>query len=1728
MAIKFNIEPYWDDFNQATTVDGLSPKEKYNKILFRPGHAIQARELTQLQSQLQNQISSQADHIFKDGSVVVPGEITVHNRIDYLKVTTSVTPLSDFVGKEINDGTNYAKVIHVVAATATDPITLFVKYVSGSSKFAEGASLTGTSLSALIETGETSNDDSWSGLGSLVSISEGIYYIKKHFVIVKPETLILEKYTANVSYDVGFTVTETLIDSSTDSSLVDNAQGTPNKSAPGAHRYSIKTTLSKRDTSSTTGNFILLVRLEGGAIVKSPVKNTQYNIIGDTMARRTFDESGNYTVNPFPVSIKNHATDTTKLIASVEPSKAYVQGFEIETTSVININIDKSRSSELATDKVVQIETNNYIDISSMESYPNTTTFELINIKNGSSIVATVRVRSIVGLGESKYRLHVFDYQPIAPLTITNCTLAGTINQNFVADIEDANLGSDTLVFPLPINRVKTCNSVTDSNITTTDFNYRFEANRIMGTYTVSSGQAVFSGATSDETIGSKSNLNNWVLIDNDNYTVITLTEPYIDVDNPVSGASTVTITGLTNGAEVTLIAPVIRTLNHKIKTKTATTSSTQKVFTFNSSVDFHQYEDLAHSDVLDLTSVVDSNSVVITDNFEVVSGATGSYYGHGKIKLKSTSNYVVSGNITVNYNYFTHSTGDFFTVDSYSSIDYVDIPTFENIELRSAVDFRPRMADDVLNFTSTNASTSVCPIPNSQFETDIQYYLDRIDKIFINKDGILDVVYGVPSLNPKKPESPKDSIILYELYVRAYTLSPEEVILTFIDNKRYTMRDIGKIEKRVNNLEYYTTLSLLETEANALQVLNPEDGTLRFKSGFLVDSFKSTRVGRTSSPEYKAGIDPLNGSLRPLFSEGNAKLLYESDTSTTVTTGDLITIPYENTALITQTQSSGIINVNPYSVFNWTGTIKLSPHSDEWKDIDRRPTVMLNNDGVYNALLQTLQGTTATGTVWGSWETNWVGTEDSSTTVSNPTEKITTTTTTTTKNQIRSGVATSVETGTVISNIGDRQVSIAFRPFIRSRVVKFEATLLRPDTRVYAFFDGVDVSDWVRAYNSADTDPIPLVGPNSETVHPLGSSTLTTDSNGAISGTFFIPNNSSINFSTGQREFILVDSPTPETTSTVTTFASSAYYAKGVIETVENVILSTRTPYVHKTSVSDARIVTSRSTSTSSIPQPKISPPISSAHVPQPPKYRQGSQTNATPYEPEEFSSAFSPNENWSADPRGEDSRDSKNTSCGWKDPLAQSFLIDMAGGVMVTALDLYFTSADDNIPVSVSIRTMLNGSPTQTIVPYSETTLNPYDGTTRIVKIDGNATRFWFESPVYLQENVEYCFVVDSNSDAYNVKFATQGLEDDDGDLIIKQPYNGVMFKSQNASTWTEDQTSDLTFVLHRAVFEIETTFGLVLSNEELPKRSLFDNPFSTVTGDAGVNTVTVSHYNHGMLISDYVVIAGASATNGITTAEINATHEILSIKRNSYTIEITTGGAVTPGTGGENSVSATQNLAFNILHPIVQSMIFPGTSMGWGIKDTIEGESAPSSNYTSIVPNSNYYPQSAMSIKSGSTPSLILSGAMYTNKNNISPVVDMTRCSVITISNIIDENTDVAETDKSNGSALAKYVTKTVQLDNPSNVLKVYLDTNKPKFTNIIVYYKIGSDAGTFDNTDWIELVSTVPFSDDINVYKEVEYNLDDVDEFTMFAIKIVFTSSKTFKIPSVRNLRVIALV
>ena len=1659
MAISFNVEPYYDDFESVASGNTLSPKEQYQRILFRPGKAIQARELTQLQTQLQNQVSSHGDHTFKDGSVVVPGAVHLHNKIDYIKldsVNSYCDTVAELVGTEFTDGSNVARVVHATLASGSDPITIFVKYISGTT-FADNATITdGANKSAEVKASAAS------GFGSIVAIEDGIYYIKKHFVTVKASTIVLSKYTTNVSFDIGLLVTESLVSSGTDASLNDNATGTPNESAPGAHRYSITAVLSSQAVNANSGNFVLIARLEDGYITKNAA-TADYNHLADELARRTFDESGNYYVNPFKALVKDHASDTAKLTLGVEPSKAYVRGYEIETLSTTNVNFDKARTSELATDKVTEINHNNFIEVTYLRGTPDITTFGRLSITDGSTQIATARPRSIErvsiasgngGNSGDRFRIHIFDFVQVhASLTMTDATHlvafdedgSGEVAEDFAATIATSgtkhNIGPDGLIYKLPYDRIKTCNSVTDGG--TPDFNYRFETNRIIAAGgAVSGGTATFTTTVTGEVFGTKGNNTNWILINDTDDTAGGIA---VDVSNITlnSGSTTATITvGTThNGDTVRLIAPFIRTGTHKSKTLSSNTA-----VAFNASTDFTGAgQALGHADVHELVSVVEtSGSANVTEHFELDNGQRDDFYDLGRVKLKTTSNYAATKALTATYKYFIHgATGDFFTVDSYTGvIDYEDIPKQSGIELRSAVDFRPRISNAGTNFNTTGGNLSVAPTRFTQFETDIQFYLPRIDKVYLNSKGVFGVAAGVPARYAEEPDVPNDSMHLYTLNVPAYTLTADEVTIKFMDHRRYTMRDIGRIDKRIGQIEYYSVLSFLESEAQNKQIL---DGALnpRWKSGYLVDAFANTRVSNSLSPEYRASVDMLNRELRPGFAQGNAALAHTvlDAASNTVKTGDLVTLPYTSTAIITQGQYSGSINVNPYDVFNWTGSIKLTPSTDEWRDVDRRPEVVINNDAEFDAMMNNLEP--QVGTVWGEWSTNWtgrrwVGQGNSSTLIDTGTST-------------RTGVTQSIEVQTSRFSVGDRIVEVNFVPFMRTRLVEFEATRLKPGMTVYAFFDGTSVADYVLegAYSYE-----PLVGINTVTTHPSGAGgALTTDANGAVSGTFLIPNNSALNFKTGEKEFKLTSNSANNDELTETS-ATAMYNATGLIETRENVIVSTRTPVLQRREASES-----------------VSAQRTIRRV-------------------------------------------------TWGDPLAQSILLDKAA--FVTKLDLYFTTKDAAIPVQIQIREMVNGFPTQKIVPFSDTTLNPGSVST------SGATTFTFESPVYLQDGVEYAITVISNSNKYNVRYGQIGDEDQNGNRISQQPYAGVLFKSQNASTWTADQNKDLMFTLHRAVFST-TAKTAILRNSTLPSRALVNNPITTTNSSTNV---TVAHRDHGMVVGESVTLAGLTATlNGHTITHLNKAHTITAVTRDSYTF-VSAGTGSATGIGGGSAMQATQNLAWDTAKSVLQNLVLPDTAQTWTIKDTAPGSSTTiGSTAAALVANQDYTPGTPKVIKAGATHTVELTGTFTTTTDYLSPVLDMERSSLITVSNRIDNSTAVAETDPSKGSNLAKYVTKTVELNESSDTIKVYLDINRPSNTFVDFYYKTGNTAGTFDAGNWVAATSSgnggqVAFSDG-TTYNETEYEITPTAPFTIFAVKIVMRSTGTSFVPKCQDLRVIAL-
>jgi hypothetical protein len=126
---NFNTNPYYDDYSED---------KKFLRILFKPGYAVQARELTQLQTILQNQIERFGNNIFINGAKILGGKSHAQNCISIQLDPTyngSSVDYSKFSGKTIYNSTRTKRAEVIVATpidtTIGDPIVLLVKQMFG-------------------------------------------------------------------------------------------------------------------------------------------------------------------------------------------------------------------------------------------------------------------------------------------------------------------------------------------------------------------------------------------------------------------------------------------------------------------------------------------------------------------------------------------------------------------------------------------------------------------------------------------------------------------------------------------------------------------------------------------------------------------------------------------------------------------------------------------------------------------------------------------------------------------------------------------------------------------------------------------------------------------------------------------------------------------------------------------------------------------------------------------------------------------------------------------------------------------------------------------------------------------------------------------------------------------------------------------------------------------------------------------------------------------------------------------------------------------------------------------------------------------------------------------------------------------------------------------------------------------------------------------------------------
>jgi len=493
---------------------------------------------------------------------------------------------------------------------------------------------------------------------------------------------------------------------------------------------------------------------------------------------------------------------------------------------------------------------------------------------------------------------------------------------------------------------------------------------------------------------------------------------------------------------------------------------------------------DTLNSNTVPTVDMLNSSSYDITSNFIFNNGQKDSYYDHAYIQLKPGANKIL-GNLLVIFDFYKHSGGDgCFDINSYVSTnvtskeDYMQIPTYTSssgvvYNLRDCVDFRPTRKNGTSTFTfdytgnpTSSQDDSGVLIPNNltNYNYSYDFYLARKDKLIVTKDGIFKIINGTPDINPEYPVEPDGSLVLAEISHDPYTgYVPGEgpvntrpnLSLNKILNRRWAKSDITKLEARVNNLEYYTSLSLLEQKAQSLQVKD-ENGLNRFKNGILVDDFSSYSTADINQSNYISNINIRTKKLSPVvdiknFQLQNPIVLSGLGSITDATTyrihgihgsqTNIFTLPYTTTQLLAQPLASSVVNVNPFSVPTHEGILRLNPPIDNWIDSALRPTILSGQETF--KVYQSDQQNQLTAVTAG----------DFATIPGTPLQQATDTNTTT------NGL--SVDNGYLINN--------NISPFIRQQKIAIKAKGLLVNSPIKTFFDGIDVSQYMTVPNTIE-----------------------------------------------------------------------------------------------------------------------------------------------------------------------------------------------------------------------------------------------------------------------------------------------------------------------------------------------------------------------------------------------------------------------------------------------------------------------------------------------------------------------------------------------------------------------------------------------------------------------------------------------------------------------------------
>jgi hypothetical protein len=1815
MGIKtnLNIAPYFDDYDIA---------KKYYRVLFKPGFAMQARELTQLQTILQNQIEQFGENIYMEGSIIKGCTFSEIRNLKYIKVVDDIRP-EDYIERtevsddgvideyyyEIEDQSNLKALIiqgtSGFQSRAPDLNTFFVVYLNTSTigevekkeyepndtleireyilrtQVIDDETVETTIDNGIVATTSVAGFSDPIGDSFGLNTSEGIIFQRGHFLFVDDQTIVVKKYLGDETVEfelepnnisVGYIVDESIVNSQQDPSLLDNANGSPNENAPGADRLLLVPRLVARPTeeAEADSDFFILRRYENGEAVETR-DVSQFNSIARELARRTYETHGDYTKKPFRMTVEKQSESGDFLVIMGE-GVAYSKGYRISNDAKRFFRIPDVETTNTVSAQPINFDYGGFVRVLGIEGNLPIRSFQNVPLTNaGLTVIGSAIVQNLID-----DRLYLFGIRMNTGSSFSQVKYVGSgasgrieIAPTIINSSESRLVFSFNRPFTKELSNIQF--SIRKTFDATTDGSGNFEVppdtNEVFNQDTLKDLLVISRTAPLEKiTITTAELLQNGKLFVNTNAN-----------GRPVT---------LYYNARQTNVTPRVKQLINMFVKTTYTSATT--------------IYSLGVPDAIELLEVKDSAGIDYTNSFKLKSNQKDDFYDHSYIEKIPGTETPPNGVLTIRFKAFRidASSGiNFFAVSSYDNIDIKDIPYFNTtdgkvFDLKSCLDFRPYRLPIAAYSTNVGGATLMAdtdprlpsagnelfssginylvPSVETSGSADVEYYSSRVDHIVGSSYGRFRYIQGGETGSASDIIDTNENTIIADILVPGYPLlSSEEAFRLNRRNETitispktvttYTMKDIDKLSQKVDNLVYYVSLSALETSTTNL-LIQDENGNNRFKNGIMVDPFTDLSIADVSEVSFNASVDATETSLRPSIKQFPIDLRVKSTTNTNLT-GPLAALSSNRIVRFIRQQYATGFRTCTSNFYNFAGTGNLYPNYDVGYDTTTTPRqveIDLARPFIdFTEALSEFVPLTRTRTTLLNQTNN----------TTQQTSGGTTTTTATTTQQFEDITRTlTAGIGQVQQNhVGDFVTDFQFRPFMRSRVIQVEMFGLRPNTRHYFFFDGIDVNQHVARGRSAADLPSSLIRLTGNIVKVVQDgeygSAVRTNERGELFAVFRIPDSS---FAVGERELTITD---VDTFANIASAAASGgklrynAYNFGVQRT--GLSIATRAPEFRTNEQRTTRTVTTRDVSVTLPPEPAGGLPAVGERI----------------------------------DPVG--------VGPG-KDPLAQTFFVkdamtQGADALFLSRVDLYFKRKSLVNGVTVEIREVENGYPTAEILAFARKHFRSSE--VNVSDDSSVATQVVFDAPIRLNAEKEYAIVIQPDADDPDYLIYT--TKPGQVDLITGEAINtdwgdGVLFTSTNNRAWTAYQNEDIKFDLYRynynvdsGTVELESTDYEFLRTEESSSRFIGgelaysfkgSNTFqvnlqantNVVTG-SGLTTYDVGDYfyvetpqnrkilfkvasvtsNSQLTITEVPSIQGSFQSRPVVAGIVSYFNprkpDFLVLEKSSaksgrifQTADVITGIQ----SGAIARIASVENPQLSYIQAMIDRVTDVNTNVRVAVKaiDPASPASPPYVREFEFGNNKGFNERGCIvfsksnDIEGDKNLKLVLTLNKSSSVQTVTPVVDIETAQLFAyIYNITnDPNTT------------AKYISKKVELREGFDAedFRLFLTGYRPTGTDIRAYIRIknSSDPVSLQNNPWIEMTKTSGaslFSSTSNTSDFKEYvfeipstakNNNGIVEYTndtgtytgyrSFSIRIDLLSTSVGSVPKVLDYRGIA--